>query len=535
MSHALKICPQDVEFIIACSGATAEVKALARSFADSDPRITVLECAAYPAAVARAAAGRRLVLEHLSPHQVRRQFDAALCWKAAPDDAATLTGGLPIAHVPLFSVIIPTFNWSSALALSLRSVLAQSHADFEVLVVGDGCTDDSEAVVRGLGDPRLRWFNLPDNIGSQWAGNNLGLAESRGEYIAYLGHDDLWHPDHLQTAADLIATHRPAAIAAGVVLHGPPGSGVRAVSGVFVGGHHAPTQMIVPSGLLHRRDIIGTMGPWKDHRMLVEPVDIEFVLRLARTVGDITSTKRFTVFKWPSAWRRDSYRTRDVAPQAAALAALAGDAPTRERFMAAELWAVVQAAADGRVFPTAILQENFTGPAGARTKSLLAARGLVPTAPTVRLGSLRSPLRIGPPFSALPFEWYAVEQSTNGPFAWSGPACVSGIDLPVYLDGPAEVVIAGTGTFIPNNWASIAISVAGRDVPLHRESDGPFLLLRGRLLPSDQPDPSRPVVITLSVPGVARPFDRRLGGDRRWLGAAISFVELRVEGHGTGG
>src|SRR6185369_6542306 len=52
MAHALRICPPDVEFIIACSGATPEVKALARSFANSDPRVTALECAASPIAPA---------------------------------------------------------------------------------------------------------------------------------------------------------------------------------------------------------------------------------------------------------------------------------------------------------------------------------------------------------------------------------------------------------------------------------------------------------------------------------------------------
>jgi hypothetical protein len=407
-------------------------------------------------------------------------------------------------------------------------VLAQSHTDFEVLVVGDGCTDDSEAVVRGCGDTRVRWFNLPVNTGSQWAPNNHGLAEARGEYVAYLGHDDLWHPDHLQTAADLIATHRPAAIAGGVVLHGPPNSGVRAVSGVFVGGRFGPTQMIVPSGLLHRRDAIGKTGLWRDHKTLVEPVDVEFVLRLARTAGDITPTGRFTVLKWPSAWRRDSYRTRDVAPQAAALAALTGDLATRERFMAAELWGVVQAAADGLFFPTEILPENFSGAAGERSLSYLVARGLRSTAPNVRVSSLQSPFRVMPPFSSLPFEWHAREDAPTGPFTWSGPASQSGIDLPVHLDGAAELVIAGTGTLVPEAWAAITVSVGNRDVPLTRSFEGPFLTLRGLLEPSDQPDPSRPVVAIMTVPRVARPFDHGLGVDRRWLGAAISFVELRA-------
>ncbi len=407
-------------------------------------------------------------------------------------------------------------------------MLAQSHADFEVLVVGDGCTDDSEAVVRGCGDTRVRWFNLPANTGSQWAPNNHGLTAARGEYVAYLGHDDLWHPDHLQTAAALIASHRPAAIAAGVVLHGPPNSRVRAVSGVFVGGRFGPTQMIAPSGLLHRRDVITQTGLWQDHQTLIEPVDVEFVHRLARTVGDITPTNRLTVLKWPSAWRRDSYRTCDVAPQAAALAALTGDSATRERFMAAELWDVVQAAADGLFFPTEILPETFSGAAGERALGYLVTRGLRSTAPDVRLSSLQSSFRVMPPFSSLPFEWHAREQSPAGPFAWSGSSCRSGIDLPILLDCAAELVIGGTGTLVPEAWASITVSVGDRDVPLTRSAEGPFLTLRGLLEPSDQPDPSRPVVAIITVPGVSRPFDHGLGVDRRWLGAAISFVEVRA-------
>jgi len=98
---------------------------------------------------------------------------------------------------PRVSVIIATYNWSSVLPYSIGSVLRQTMQDFEILVVGDGCTDDSEAVVAAIGDPRIRWFNLPANSGHQSAPNNEGLRQARGELIAYLGHDDLWLPHHL--------------------------------------------------------------------------------------------------------------------------------------------------------------------------------------------------------------------------------------------------------------------------------------------------------------------------------------------------
>lgn len=98
---------------------------------------------------------------------------------------------------PRVSVIITTYNWSSVLPYSIGSVLRQTMADFEVLVVGDGCTDDSERVIAAIGDPRVRWINLPANTKHQSGPNNEGLHQARGEFIAYLGHDDLWLPHHL--------------------------------------------------------------------------------------------------------------------------------------------------------------------------------------------------------------------------------------------------------------------------------------------------------------------------------------------------
>ena len=96
------------------------------------------------------------------------------------------------------TVIIPTFNWPTVLPYSIASVRSQTVTDWELLVIGDGCTDESEEVVRAIDDPRISWFNLRRNGKSQVGPNNLGLSLARSGLIAYCGHDDLWLPDHLE-------------------------------------------------------------------------------------------------------------------------------------------------------------------------------------------------------------------------------------------------------------------------------------------------------------------------------------------------
>ncbi len=103
---------------------------------------------------------------------------------------------------PYFTVVVPTYNRADLIAATLRSVLAQTDGDFELLVVDDGSTDDTAAVVSGITDPRLRY--IPITNGERGRARNWGTRESRGRYVTYLDSDDLWLPEHLAEARRLI-------------------------------------------------------------------------------------------------------------------------------------------------------------------------------------------------------------------------------------------------------------------------------------------------------------------------------------------
>jgi glycosyltransferase involved in cell wall biosynthesis len=222
-------------------------------------------------------------------------------------------------HPPMVTVIIPTYNSSGTLRLSLETVLRQDFVDFEVWVVGDGCTDDSETVVSSFGDDRVHWVNLPKNSGNPGKPRNEALQRAQGRLVAYLGHDDLWFPWHLSQLVECIDRGNSDFVYSLGVLLGPEG-----VAGSFTLPEKAWSRKsaISPSNWLHRTRLIDVTGPWP---LVKTEDDQDFLQRVLAADLALDYGRQLSVLKFPSGlWRMYSL-TSDL-PQSPYVEAMHHDA-----------------------------------------------------------------------------------------------------------------------------------------------------------------------------------------------------------------
>ena len=111
-----------------------------------------------------------------------------------------------------FSVVVPLYNKAPLIAATLASALVDRERVLEIVVVDDGSTDGSAAVVEGLGDPLVRLIRQPN--GGVSSARNRGIVEARGEWLVFLDADDLWTPGYLGRLEELALAYPDCAMLA---------------------------------------------------------------------------------------------------------------------------------------------------------------------------------------------------------------------------------------------------------------------------------------------------------------------------------
>lgn len=241
------------------------------------------------------------------------------------------------AAAPVVSVVMATYNRSEALRHAVASVRRSTIADWELIVVGDACTDDSEACVSSFGDPRIRFVNLTERCGDQSRPNSHGVALARGRYVAFLNHDDLYFPDHLgacvseleATGADLVWV--PCARLLPEAAHGPTGRFV--LSGVPGTPAYSPTSGYFASSWVFRRTLADRVGPWlPPERSYVAPSQA-WLFAAWRMGADLRFLPRVGVVLVPAGERPGCYARRECPDQTWLSEWMARDPRCRERVL----------------------------------------------------------------------------------------------------------------------------------------------------------------------------------------------------------
>jgi glycosyltransferase involved in cell wall biosynthesis len=114
-----------------------------------------------------------------------------------------LLEGIEGVSTTMVSVIIPTYNRAHVISRAIGSVLSQTYQDFEIIVVDDGSTDNTEDVVRSFKDTRVNYIGYKENRGAN-AAKNVGVRAARGDSIGVLDSDDEYLPERLEKTVHVL-------------------------------------------------------------------------------------------------------------------------------------------------------------------------------------------------------------------------------------------------------------------------------------------------------------------------------------------
>jgi glycosyltransferase involved in cell wall biosynthesis len=214
--------------------------------------------------------------------------------------------------MPKVSIVTATYNRSNVLAYAIQSVLRSSFKDWELIVVGDACTDDTAEVVKSFNDPRIRFFNLKENVGDQCGPNNDGISRARGEYIAFLNHDDLWMPDHISICLEAIES-------SGADFVHPFGLAVwpqeknYLMGAAFNSSPKQPFSWLPASLWFFKKELTRQIGPWKHYSQCVLAPSQDWLYRLRASGKKIARVPQVTVVAIVATGRANVYAKKEYA------------------------------------------------------------------------------------------------------------------------------------------------------------------------------------------------------------------------------
>ena len=339
---------------------------------------------------------------------------------------------------PVFTIVVATYNRGRHIIPTIESALAQSFRNFELLVVGDGVADDTLDHVSRV-DTRVGVISLPWNSGSQSTPNNIGISAARGEFIAYLGHDDLWMPHHLESLHQVLSRDQCDVAVSGCAFHGPIGTDWLEVTGIFAKPETGQGCCFPPSSIAHRKSLAVDIGGWRKAEQLSLPVDADLLARMGGAGAKFSSTTRITVHKFCSAQRYLCYLDHSSEEQLEILQGIQSGAIAQE-FCAS----LLERAKESGLFKTHRLDYHESSSPGWVHHYKRGIRGLELADPR----PLTSAVHLSQTGEARGLDWYQEEFTSEGSsFRWSGPSTRPRILIP----------------FIGDHWATITLHLEDHD------------------------------------------------------------------------
>ena len=203
----------------------------------------------------------------------------------------------------LVSVVIPTYNRAEDLQRALQSVVNQTYSNWEAIVVDNNSIDSTDEVVMGFNDRRIKLLKI-DNGGVIAASRNLGIRNSKADYVAFLDSDDWWSPNKLQRCMEIFSK------GADVVYHNlylaqskdqlsfPKRTAAANAVGSVITSLLSRGLSIPNSSAMIRVNILRSVGFLSEDKRLVSVEDLDLWLRISKLTNNFRCISECLGYYW---------------------------------------------------------------------------------------------------------------------------------------------------------------------------------------------------------------------------------------------